>query len=322
MPVARLVETLTAPLDRALADPPELVHQHLIVQRGDDEVLVRDRPGSRADRRFVAPWPRGFGSVAVAPSGDLVVFAGVHALRAVDAAGVTRWEVRHGCWSASVCEVEHAAFDEYAEDEDHESADSGSAAFSSDGAVLWAHVRGGEDEEWLVLDPADGAVLTRFGTETIGSLSLHFPQPDPALTAVSIGEGEEDSPTLWGRWDGTTLTVERLVERVFLAANPSGGHFLTTDPGQWALYLHRASDGAEVAHLDGKWDYEAAFPWEDKAVAGSENGHRLIDVTAMAGDEPIEYPFPVTESPRPAWPGTWSTVAGDGTAIHVWTISY
>ncbi|WP_433213271.1 hypothetical protein [Microtetraspora malaysiensis] len=32
--------------------------------------------------------------------------------------------------------------------------------------------------------------------------------------------------------------------------SPSGEYFLTTDLGQWSLYLHRAEDGIELRHLD------------------------------------------------------------------------
>lgn len=78
MPLARLVTTVAAPWDRAVADPPELAHQTLLVQRGDAEVIVREVGGVRADRWFPAPWPREFGTIAVAPAGDLVVFARRH----------------------------------------------------------------------------------------------------------------------------------------------------------------------------------------------------------------------------------------------------
>ncbi|SFO35588.1 hypothetical protein SAMN04489713_105216 [Actinomadura madurae] len=224
------------------------------MQRGDTELAVRDLEGAGAEARFPAPWPRRYGSVAVSPAGDVAVFAGVHALRAVDSTGAVLWEIRHGCWSAAVCTTAHASFSEYADDYHHGHADSGSAAFSSDGKVLWAHVRGhmGHDteEEWLILDAADGSLLARVATMTVGSGSFHFPHPDPAYMGLSIAEGEESSPVLWGRWDGTQLTVQRFVEEVFLAVSPSGEHFLTTDTGQWALYLHQAEDGTELRRLN------------------------------------------------------------------------
>ncbi|WP_091061389.1 hypothetical protein [Micromonospora humi] len=90
----------------------------------------------------------------------------------------------------------------------HGHADIGSAAFSSDGKLLWAHVRNrpGHDveEEWLILDPADGAVLTRADTMTVGSSSLHFPHPNPAYMGLTVAEGEENSPVLWAT--GTART--------------------------------------------------------------------------------------------------------------------
>ncbi|MEJ8640395.1 hypothetical protein WKI68_01040 [Streptomyces sp. MS1.HAVA.3] len=114
-----------------------------LVQRGDEEVVVRDlgRTGTASERaaevRFPAPWPRRFGGYAVAPAGGLVVFAGLHALRAVDPAGKVRWEIRHRCWAGC---PGHDGFDEYAGDPGHRFGSSGSAGFSADGTLVWAHV--------------------------------------------------------------------------------------------------------------------------------------------------------------------------------------
>lgn len=347
MTVARLVTTVAAPLNPASADSPQVLHwpgRRLLVQRGDTELAVRDLGGEGPEVRFPAPWPRGYGSVAVAPASDVAVFAGVHALRAVDSAGTVRWELRHGCWSAAKCTEAHASFSEYADDYHHGHADSGSAAFSSDGKLLWAHVRNyaGSDveEEWLILDPADGTVLTRAETMTVGSGSYHFPHPNPAYMGLTVVEGEENSPVLWGHWDGTKLNVQRFVEEVFLAVSPSGEHFLTTDTGQWSLYLHRAKDGMELRSLDAeeavpphpseddrvRWDYEAAFPYDDTAVVGTEYHaavprHWLVDPHTMAVRGRIAYPFPVAGSPRSAGQAAWYTVSKDQTALHLWQLA-
>ncbi|MGW1880998.1 hypothetical protein [Streptomyces sp. NPDC001970] len=342
---ARLVATVAAPLDPESADAPQVLHwpgRRLLVQRGDTELVVRDLDGEGTEVRFPAPWPRRYGSVTVSPTGDVAVFAGVHALRAVDPTGAVRWEIRHGCWSAAVCTEAHASFSEYADDFHHGHADSGSAAFSSDGKLLRAHIRtyAGDDieEQWLVLDPADGVVLTRAATNTVGSGSFHSPHPNPAYMGLTVGEGDDDSPLLWGHWDGTTLTFEKLVGEIFLAAGPSGRHFLTTDPGQWALYLHRASDGAEAQRLNAadavsplpgddmaRWHYEAAFPYEDGAVVGTEDyadvpRHWLVDPRTMSVGGPVAYPFPISGSPRSAGEGTWYTVSRDRTSLHLWEL--
>ncbi|MER7080947.1 hypothetical protein [Saccharopolyspora kobensis] len=279
--------------------------------------------------------------MAVSPGADLAVFAGVHALRAVDPSGAVRWEVRHGCWSAAVCTEAHASFAEYAEDYHHGRADRGSAAFSPDGKILWAHIRNhaGEEvkEEWLILDPADGAVLARAETMTVGSASFHTPHPDPAYMGLTVGEGEEDSPALWGHWDGEKFSIERFAEEVFLAVSPSGEHIVATDPGQWALYLRRAEDGAELRRLNAAeavpesgddrvcWDYEAAFPTDDAIIAGTgyDTGaprHWLVDARTLTLRGQIAYPFPAAGSPRPAGRGTWYTVAEDRTALHLWSL--
>ncbi|GAA3184744.1 hypothetical protein GCM10010486_61500 [Nonomuraea roseoviolacea subsp. carminata] len=338
------------PLDPASADAPQVTHRPgrglLLVQRGDTELAVRDLRRQEAETRFPAPWPRRYGSVAVSPAGDVAVFAGVHALRAVDPAGAVRWEIRHGCWSAAECAEAHASFSEYADDHDHDHADSGSAAFSSDGKLLWAHIRTyeGHDikEEWLVIDPVDGMVLARAETMTVGSGSIHFPHPDPAYMGLTVAEGEEDSPVLWGHWDGATFTVRRFAEEVLLAVSPSGEHFLTTDPGQWTLYLRRGEDGTELRRLDAdaavppvssgdgdrvRWDHEAAFPYDEVAVVGTEchaetPRHWLVDRRTMALRGRVVYPFPVSGSPRSAGEGAWYTISEDRTTLHLWRLPH
>ncbi|WP_312870172.1 hypothetical protein [Streptomyces himalayensis] len=344
---ARLVSTVAAPLDPASADAPQMLHspgRRLLVQRGDTELAVRDLDGEGPVVRFPAPWPRRYGSVTVSPTGDVAVFAGVHALRAVDSTGAVRWEIRHGCWSAAVCTVAHASFAEYADDHHHGHADSGSAAFSPDGKLLWAHIRNctghDADEEWLIIDPADGTVLTRAATMTVGSGSIHFPHPDPAYMGLTVLEGEENSPVLWGHWDGEKLTFQRFEEEVLLAVSPSGEHFLTTDPGQWALYLHRVEDGMELWRLNAEeavpppsiqddrvcWDYEAAFPYDDTAVVGTEYHaevprHWLVHPRTTALGGRIAYPLPVSGSPRSAGQGAWYTVSKDKTTLHLWQLT-
>lgn len=107
---ARLVTTLAAPLDPAEADAPSVLRwpsRRLLVQRSDRELVACDLDELRSGTdeptvtRFPAPWPRRFGTATVAPRRDLAVFAGVHALQAVDPAGAVRWEVRHGCWDCT-----------------------------------------------------------------------------------------------------------------------------------------------------------------------------------------------------------------------------
>jgi hypothetical protein len=343
--LVRLVATVAAPLDPAAADAPQVLHwpgRRLLVQRGDTAVVVRDLDGKGSETRFPAPWSRSFGSVTVAPAGDVVVLAGVHALRAVDATGAVRWEIRHGCWSAAVCTEAHTSFSEYADDYYHQHADHGSAAYSPDGKLLWAHIRSraADDvvEEWLIIDPADGTVLARVPTETVGSASFHFPHPSPAYMGLTVGEGDENSPVLWGHWDGTNLTTKRFIEEVFLAVSPSGEHFLCTDPGQWSLYLRRAADGVELRRLDAEgavpprsdgdrvcWDYEAAFPDDDTAVVSTEYyaeepRHWLVDQRAMTVRGRVRYPIPVSGSPKSAGRGAWYTVAKDQATLHLWSL--
>jgi hypothetical protein len=332
--------------------------RRLLVQRGDTELVTLDVTGADAGQatevRFPAPWPRDFGTVTVSPEGDAAVFAGVHAVRSVEATGTTRWEVRHACWDGS-CPLLHTSFAEYADDKDHFYADSGSAAVSADGRLVWAHVRGplsddgqaADDEElWLVLDAANGRVLDRAETETVASGSFHTPHPDPAQMGLSIGEGEEGSPLLWGRWDGHRLTVEQIgAERILLAVSPSGRHLLTVPVGQWSLDLHQVDEGAVLRKLDAQgtvpahpantggdrvyWDFEAAFVDEDTVVAGTSEcearygtaRHWLVDVRGMTLRGEISYPFPVAGPARSAGDGTWYTVSEDRTSLHLWQLA-
>jgi hypothetical protein len=306
-------------------------------------VVTFDLDEGGTEVRFPAPWPRQYGSATVSPKGDIAVFAGVHALRAVDTTGTVLWEIRHGCWSAAVCTKAHASFSEYADDYYHAHADSGSATFSPDGTLVWAHIRSreGDDmkEEWLVLDAASGSILGRADTTTVGSGSWHFPHPDGHHMGLSIGEGDDNSPLLWGCWDGSTLTFEKIVGEFLLDVSPSGEHFLTTDPAQWGLYLHRTSDGAESLRLDAadavsplpdddeaRWHFQAAFPYEDGAVAASEDyadvpRHWLVDPRTMSMSGAVTYPFPVSGGPCSAGPGTWYTVSKDQTALHLWSLA-
>lgn len=325
------------------------------MQRGDSEVVALDLdvfpPGRAPEVRFPAPWPRGFGSVTVSPERDAAVFAGVHAVRSVEATGATRWEVRHGCWYGG-CTLLHLSFDEYAHHKDHLYADSGSAAVGADGRLVWAHVRaplGGDgdtedDQElWAVLDATDGRVLGRVNTMTVASNSEHTAHLDPAQMGLSVGEGEEGSPALWGRWDGRQLTVAQIgIELVLLGVSPSGRHLLTVDVGQWSLCLHRAEDGSPLRELDAQgtvpshprstgearvyWDYDGAFVDENTIVAGTSEcdarfgtaRHWLVDVHAMTLRGEISYPFPVSGPARSAGDGAWYTVSKDRTSVHLW----
>ncbi|GAA2399337.1 hypothetical protein GCM10010420_27260 [Streptomyces glaucosporus] len=313
---ARLVASLEAPLDRAAADAPYVLRwpgRRLLVQQGDAEAVAYDLDGLTAGTggaapvRFPAPWRRRLGPCAVSPERDLAVFSGTHALRAVDAGGRVRWEIRHGCWSAR-CRELHASAGEYDGRRDHRYPDRGSAVFSADGSLVWAHVRtplasDGPDaearEEWLVVDAADGRVLGRADTRTAVHGSVHVPHPDPRRMGLTLGEGQDGVPLYWGRWDGEKLTAERVGDdiRVLLDVSPSGDRFLTVTHYQEILAVHRTGDHSVLAELDAApavprhpgtgpedggedgygeddeyepgWDYEGGFLDEDTAVAGT-----------------------------------------------------
>ncbi|MFJ1847284.1 hypothetical protein [Streptomyces sp. NPDC088146] len=391
---ARPVATLTAPLDRKqdAADAPRLLwwpaqrpdgrlvrrpsgqrapgspqpasDRCLLLQRGDTELaaaFVSVAPDTERAPviRFPAPWPRSFGTCTVAPGGDLAVFAGVHALRAVDPTGAVRWEVRHGCWDGS-CPTLHTAYEEYAADRSHQYADSGSAVFSADGTLVWAHIRGpaaaaGPDpealDEWLVIDAADGRVLGRADAETAAAGSDHVPHPDPARMGLCVGEGQDGVPMLWGRWDGANLSVERFCndERILTAVSPSGERFLTVTHYEETLGVHRVDDGSVLCALDSDtaiprhpgadpddvdadvtlWDYTCGFLDEETVIAGTserdeeygEPRHWLVGAgeAGMRVTARITYPFPISGGVTALGDGTWYTVSESGDALHIWS---
>lgn len=356
---AQLVTTLVAPLDPAEVDAPSVLcwpGRRLLAQRGERELVAYDLDEltSNTDKptvtRFPAPWPRRFGTATVAPQRDLAVFAGVHALRAVDATGAGRWEVRHGCWDCN-CRANHTSFDDYAHSADHNRyRDSGSAVFSADGSILWAHVRRplAADEtradltdEWLVLDAADGRVLGRVDTQTEAGSSRHWPHPDLGQMGLGVSMGQDGQPLLWGHWDGKELTFDTFGEddRVLLAVSPSGDRFLTVTHEQDALALHRVTDGSVVAGVEAKtvaasydnpesvwWDYNGGFLDEQTVIIGTTDSdvgtelHWLVDVARMQVASQITYPFPISGTPDALNNGTWYTVTETGNALHLWSL--
>ncbi|WP_432043750.1 hypothetical protein [Streptomyces cadmiisoli] len=344
---ARLVATVPLPLGSARADAVQLLPwsgRLLLVQHGDEELAVAEIGGAGAQFRFPAPWPRRFGGATVSPGGDVAVFSGVHSVQAVDRTGEVLWELPHGCWATATCVWTRAPLASYRDDPRHQNPDQGSAAFSVDGKTVWVHVRQYAEgrrpyEEWLVLDAADGEVLCRAETMTVGAGSVHFPHPDPACMGLSIAQGDDDAPVLWGRRDGRSLAVARAEGEILQSVSPSGRHFLCTDPGQWALYLHDAADGEQLRRVDARavlppvpgddmarWDYEGAYPYEDGAVVSTEEyaevpRHWLVDPRSMSVRGRIAYPVPVAGSPRSAGPGMWCTVAGQDAAVHLWRLA-
>lgn len=248
------------------------------------------------------------------------------------------------------------SFAEYADDTDHLHADSASAAVSADGELVWAHVRGplagdgnteDDQELWVVLDAVAGKAVGRVNTRTVGSCSAHTSHPDPSQMGLSLGEGEEGSPVLWGRRDGQRVTAEQIgIERILLAVSPSGRRLLTVPVGQWSLSLHHLEHGSKITRkLDAtdavpahpqntgndrvNWDFEAAFVDEDTIVAGTSEcdarygpvRHWLVDVRGMDLLGEISYPAPVSGPARAAGDGRWYTISKDGTEVRLWELA-
>ncbi|KOG60007.1 MULTISPECIES: hypothetical protein [Streptomyces] len=362
---ARLRAVVPALLPSAEADVPELLGppgRRLLAQRGDDALWVQpldDAFAPAGDRvRLPAPWPRRRGTWAVAPDASLAVFAGVHAVRAVEPSGATRWEVRHGCWYGA-CREQHTSYEEYGDRADHRYPEGGSAGFSVDGAYVWAHLRAplavgelGPDvvDEWLLLDARDGRVLARADAEAAAAGSFHLPHPvDPGQMGLSIGEGQDGAPLRWGRWDGTELSVRHVAgDLTLMGVSPSGERLLTVTHDQDTLAV-RDTDGsvpeglewdagtAVPRHPEAEPDNDEALPYWDWA-GGFLDGTTLICSTVEADEEwgegrhwllgmagartPVEVDYPVPVGIRPPMAtlgdGRWVTPADSGEALYVW----
>lgn len=364
---ARLLATVPCHLPSDKSDWSEILDVsggRMLTQRTDDELVVcaldesyRVRP--RTEVRFPAPWPRRRGSWALAPDAGVAVFAGVHALQAVDAAGAVRWEVRHGCWEGT-CAQMHQSYDEYAEHDDHRHPKSGSAGFSSDGRFVWAHVHGplpeGEldrfvTEEWLVIDAEDGRVLARANTDTAAEGSFHIPHPtDPGQMGLSVLEGPDGAPVRWGRWNGRHLTVDHTEDDVIvLSTSPSGRRLMTVsgnqsilavrstygDPGPEdgleldgeAVIPRHPDSGPENDEPDRYWDWAGGFINETTVIGSTEEcdaewgdgRHWLIDTESTHPLAQVLYPAAVSTRPIPLGDGAWYTPSDSGAVLYVWT---
>ncbi|WP_141292697.1 hypothetical protein [Streptomyces gardneri] len=283
---ARLRATVPALMPASRSGPPEIAGlpgRRMLVQRNDEEVVAQPLddafvPRSGESVRFPAPWPRHRGTWEVAPDASVTVFAGVHAVRAVEPSGATRWEVRHGCWYGA-CREMHESYDEYADRPDHRYPESGSVGFSADGKIVWAHVRGPLPEgelnpdtvdEWLVVDAENGRVLARANAEAAAAGSVHLTHPtDPRQMGLSIGEGQDGAPLRWGRWDGKELTVDHLEgDLCLLSLSPSGDRLMTVSHDQDSLAV-RDSSGTVMEALE--WEAEAVIPRHPEAASADED---------------------------------------------------
>ncbi|GGY73718.1 hypothetical protein GCM10010300_16590 [Streptomyces olivaceoviridis] len=331
---ARLCAVVPALLPSAEADVPEplgLPGHRLPARRGDDALRVQPLddafvpPGDRV--RPPAPWPRRRGTWAVAPDASLAVFAGVHALRAVEPSGATRWEVRHGCWYGA-CRAPHTSYEEYGDRADHRHPERGSAGFSVDGAYVWALVRGplavgesGADvvDEWLLLDARDGRMLARAGAGAAAAGSFHLPHPaDPGQMGLSIGEGQDGAPLRRGRWDGTELSV-RYVEGdlALMGLSPSGERLMTVTHDQDAPAV-RDTGGSVPEGLE--WDAGTAVPRHPEAEPDNDEALPYGDWAGTRTPVEVGYPVPVGIRPPMATlgDGRWVTPADSGEALYVW----
>jgi hypothetical protein len=349
----RLVARASVPAADSDGGPMLLLwpHRRVVTVRADRALIAYDLDrllsGDTAPAAtFPAPWPRNASGVdAVSPDLDVAVFAGPHALQAVEPGGTVRWELRHACWTGS-CKEMHEAYAEYAGDRDHRYPDGGSAWIGADTSICWAHVRGplqSEDddspESWLVVDLATGKVRARVATETYAAGSHHIPHPDPATMGLSVGEGQDGSPMLWATWNGNDLTVTRLGDdRILVAAGPDDRTFLTvTHARRQELNFHHLPAGELTGTMFAdqltanpalRWDFDYGTVNADTLVAStSQHGHGetdiahwLIDPRQLTARGPLRYPTQVRSDPQGLRDNTWLTTGPGRFDLTVWRL--
>lgn len=365
---ARLVATVPRLLPSQEADAPVIIGMpgnRMLSQRSDDALVVclldddyGVRPGTEI--RFNAPWPARRDSWVLAPDASLAVFVGVHAIHAIDASGAVRWQLRHGCWQGTCTDLHHS-YDEYADRPDHRYPKRGSAGFSVDGKLVWAHVQGPlaqdepgqqRDEQWLVLDVNNGRVLARAETDTAAEGSIHVPHPtDARQMGVSIGEGQDGAPVRWGRWNGEELRVDYIDDDVVLLdVSPSGKWLMTVSHDQDILAIRGTYGGPELAAVELRsdlvlprhpetependepalyWDWIGGFVDETTVIASTDEcdsdwgtgRHWLIDTQGVHPPTLINYPVAVSVPPTPLGDGTWFTPSGAGDTLQVWAVA-
>jgi hypothetical protein len=362
---AELVKSMCLPVNGRADEAVQVLRwpgRRLVLVRGEAELTVYDLAelANGVDRPavvFPAPWPRRMnGVVSVSPDLEFAVFPRVHAVQAVEPSGAVRWELPHSCWEPS-CLAIHVSDGEYAGRRDHRYPDQGSSWVSVDGKTVWVHVRGPlpgdeppagadpwlSDERWLVLDAAEGVILAQAGTETAAAGSHHIAHPDPRVMGLSVGEGQDGSPLLWGRFDGRRIELTRVGvdDHILVAAAPTGDRFVAiTHSARDEMTVHRLPDGDITGTVFARWLAADGNPAADTRVSwdlaemGFVDQHTLIASTSRSGDdEPrhwlinvetlkataVQYPKPVASRPLGLEDGTWLVIAHDGCArLEIW----
>ncbi|MGW1884877.1 hypothetical protein [Streptomyces sp. NPDC001970] len=344
---AHLLATVSMPGGGALVNGFALESRaggaHRALLRSWDELVVHDLDRLWAGETepvasFPFPWQEwDHGVHSVSPDGSFAVFSGQRGVRAVGADGRMLWEFGHSCWARH----EHEC------DEDRVCAmsDSGSVRVSDDGRFVWAHVAGGEaedwDEQWVVLDAQDGTELARTALDSAASGSSHLTHPDGVHMGLGIGMGQDGILLYWGRWDGSSLTtwdLNETLDRILADVHPDHGGFLSLEHYGDDITLHMlegealATGRSDVLPPVGReepaegeepdededppcWDYACGFVDADTVIATTTEydedpdlaRHWLLDVHSLGIRGRITYPEPVDSLVRPLGDGTWLT---------------
>lgn len=289
---------------------------------GELRVLAADFEAGRLFEAaaFPAPWERWrWAPDAVAPDLSFAVFSGETAIRAVGRDGRTLWEHEHDCWGCGDLE-------------------SGSVIVSADGTRVWASAPSPHAEsewpydgdDWLVLDAASGDVVGMTRLDCAAAGSFHVLHPDGVHVGLSVGEGQDGSPSYWGRLDGDLIDF-RLIggedrDRALTAVSPSGKRYVTIAHEQYDLFIHDFGDDAVLGSYEVDEEaeellgLEAGFVTEDVILAGEDEGdhHWLIEAPSGRLMGEAVYPVPVSGTARPLGDGTWLTSGGD--TIHRWRL--
>ncbi|SEL98190.1 hypothetical protein [Streptacidiphilus jiangxiensis] len=311
-----------------------LEHGHELEVYDLDELLAGERAPIAT---FPLPWPGWCHGVhSVSPAGDVAVFSGQRAVRAVGLDGQALWEYRHACWGPELGHPHTGEEQQVCRGSEH-----GSCRVSDDGSLVWAHVvvepePGEWQEVWVVLDARDGRELARLPLESAAAGSHQMSHPDGVHMGLEIGMGQDGILLHWARWDGEQLTgwdLNEGMDRILMDVHPAHPGFLTVHHDGWDVRLH-ALDGSVLARREApadedaervQWSWVCGFVDAATVIAASTDRgrrqprHWLLDARTLEIRGEITYPGAAVDGcVRPLGDGTWLTYAGTTGTLTRW----
>ncbi|MCW2136981.1 hypothetical protein BXY51_001506 [Actinoplanes cyaneus] len=189
---------------------------------GGIEVFEADLKSSKIFPVPLGPWAH-----AAPSTRDALVYATEGTVIRIDPGGSERWRLDLDM-------------------EDPDPAAMIDVAFSADDSRVWVYAPNpaAEHDEWIVLDAATGAILSRRPLEAVGQGGHQFPLRDGRMM-LDVGEGQDGSLIFLAGPDGEPRNFG-WSDRVLIDVSPDERQFMTIDhEGQADVALH-AFPGGEV----------------------------------------------------------------------------